>query len=296
LIDINFFIMKLFFLTLIIANLAFSQKYVVFENNKKNKAIFDYNDPNSLVSMLVQSRDKIIANVTRDGIITSGVNEEYNLHPIDGMPYFSYPSNFWPFQLADGTEWPLRKINMNESARDMLNRLKSQGEPDFEQPPAQFTDGVDLLFADPELFAKFEVQYVKCGENQEVKQPDFEAIYWVDYPDPAVYLKRSFSKDTLGKFKTSFSQLLFTERLNNKKGFDQKPQVLMSFGSSYEYYENPISQEILDLLKVELAPFSLNKEFSWQQLISNRKGNKISNEDLKKLIHCTDINENGIEY
>jgi len=207
-----------------------------------------------------------------------------------------YPGHSWPFQLADGTEWPLRKINMNESARDMLNRLKSQGEPDFEQPPAQFTDGVDLLFADPELFAKFEVQYVKCGENQEVKQPDFEAIYWVDYPDPAVYLKRSFSKDTLGKFKTSFSQLLFTERLNNKKGFDQKPQVLMSFGSSYEYYENPISQEILDLLKVELAPFSLNKEFSWQQLISNRKGNKISNEDLKKLIHCTDINENGIEY
>jgi hypothetical protein len=484
--------MKLLFLTLIIANLAFAQKYVVFENNKKNKALFDYNDPNSLVSMLVQSRDKIIANDTRDGIITSGVNEEYTLHPIDGMPYFSYPGEDWPFQLADGFDWPLRKTNMNESARDMLNRLKSQGEPDFGLEPAQYTDAVDLfltdpelfakfevqyvkstwnvklpdqivhydvnqidlivvdsikiyfarkspyenkhficltlkldelkelerldylneslsktitsklreyqlkkkeletaegpkfnlieydayrqgslfntynedefkvyqktscikniypghswpfqladgtvwplrktnmnesardmlnrlksqgepdfglepaqytfadiLLADPDLFAKFEAQYVKCGEKQEVKQPDFEAIYWVDYPDPAVYLKRSFSKDTLGKFKTSFSQLLFTERLNNKKGFDQKPQVLMSFGSSYEYYENPISQEILDLLKVELAPFSLNKELSWQQLISNRKGNKISNEDLKKLIHCTDINENGIEY
>jgi hypothetical protein len=70
----------------------------------------------------------------------------------------------------------------------------------------------------------------------------------------------------------------------------------MSFGSSYEYDDNQISQEILDLLKVELLPFSLNKEFSWQQIISNRKGYKISNEDLKKLIHCTDIDDNGIQY
>ena len=106
------------------------------------------------------------------------------------------------------------------------------------------------------------------------------------------YLKRSFWKDSLGKFKTNFTQLLFVERLNNKKGYEQKPQVLMSFGRG----DYSVSQEILDLLKSELAPFNLNKEFAWQKIISNRKGNKISNEELKKLIHCYDINENGIEY
>jgi hypothetical protein len=107
-------------------------------------------------------------------------------------------------------------------------------------------------------------------------------------------LKRTFSKDSLGKFKTNFSQLLFTERMNGKKGLGQKPQVLMSFAEGYEY--SSISPEILELLKPELNPFNLKKEFAWQKLISNRKGKSISNEELKKLIHCMDIDENGIQY
>ena len=77
----------------------------------------------------------------------------------------------WPFQLADGTDWQLKKTDMNESAKDMLNRLKSQGEPDFQQPPAQYSDPVDLLLADPELFAKFEAQYAETQKDQTIKQP-----------------------------------------------------------------------------------------------------------------------------
>lgn len=473
---------KLIFL-LFLNNLAFTQKYVVFENNKKNKALFDYNDPNSLVSMLVQSRDKIIANKTMDGMITTGI-DEYSVHPIDGMSSFSILGPIWKIdRLNTGDIWPITRESVNENFEDWYRRLTTIGDS-IEYEPADYealtridksvlkkqydlcasyqslrlpneigsydlnqidliiTDSSTIYFArkspyenkhficlnlkldelsglkrldyfnetisktitsklreyqlkkkeletaegptfnlqeydtyrqgtifnaynedefkvyqktscikriypgdfwtiqgddedatltiltrdseketfeswferlttqgqapdyNPDYFAPLmrieknmvKNQYDKCGENQQIKYPDFEAIYWVDYPDPAVYLKRSFSKDSLGKFKTSFSQLLFTERLNNKKGSDQKPQVLMSFGSSYEYDENQISQEILDLLKSELAPFNLNKEFAWQKIISNSKGNKINNEELKKLIHCYDINENGIEY
>lgn len=476
--------MKKIILFLFLSNIVLAQKYVVFENNKKNKALFDYNDPNSLVSMLVQNREKIIENNTRDGMITTGVNE-YSVHPIDGLSSFSVLGPSWKIErLNTGDSWLIMRESVNENFEDWYTRLTTIGDS-IVYDPADYEaltridksvlkkqydicaahqslrlpneigyydlNHIDLIIADslniyfarkspyenkhficlnlkidelkglerldylnetisktitsklrehqlkkkeletaegpafnlqeyetyrqgtlfndhnedefkvyqktscikrifpgdfwtiqgddeaatlttltrdseketfeswferlttqgkepdynPDYFAPLlrikknilKNQYDKCGENQPIKYPDFEAIYWVDYPDPAVYLKRSFSKDSLGKFKTSFSQLLFTERLNNKKGFDQKPQVLMSFGAYfYEYDENLISQEILDLLKVELVPFSLNKEFSWQQIISNRKGNKISNENLKKLIHCTDIDENGIQY
>ncbi len=457
----------------------------LYLKTKKNKALFDYNDPNSLVSMLVQSRDKIIANNTRDGMITTGVNE-YSVHPIDGMASFSVLGPIWEIEGDDydATWLILVRDSDSESFEDWFNRLTTRGAEPENNPEIfgglkrmdkdilknqynkcsaymalRFPDNygyydlnhIDLIVADsttiyfarkslyenkhficlnlkldelsglerldylneslsktitsklrehqlkkkeletaegpafnlqeyetyrqgtlfndhnedefkvyqktscikrifpgdfwtiqgddeagtlttltrdseketfeswferlttqgqepdynPDYFAPLlrmkknilKNKYDECGENQPIKYPDFEAIYWVDYPDPAVYLKRSFSKDSLGKFKTSFSQLLFTERLNNKKGFDQKPQVLMFFGSfSYEYNEYQISQEILDLLKVELVPFNLNKEFTWQKLIETRKGNKISNEDLKKLIHCIDIDENGIQY
>jgi hypothetical protein len=148
----------------------------------------------------------------------------------------------------------------------------------------------------PENKAILKEQYDKALVGQPLKHPDFEAIYWVDYPDPAVYLKRRFWKDTLGNFNTSFSQLLFTERLENKRGYSQKPQVLMSFGESDEYEYGSISPEILDLLKPEFIPFNLKQEFAWQKLISNRKGKLISSEELKKLIHCFEIDENGIQY
>ena len=477
--------MKLLFLTLIIANLGFTQKYVVFKNTKKNKALFDYNDPNSLVSMLVQNREKIIAENR-----FSNCNNEYSLHPIDALASFSVSGEPWSYEVVpEGWIDPgivtLLRDDDNESFNTWLERLTTQGAdaqagPELYQvlkeinqlqlhtqyerakggSPLKFPDNVcyydvnniDLIIADSSTiyFAKkspyenkhficlnFKLDYLiglerldylseplskaissklrdyqikkrelETGEfasyslsqysamNEQIclfnsfdekefniyaktsavkkifhqgdwkyevtpegeddpvsvalirdddnetydawlerlttqgadaqngpelyqvlmnvdqvilrkqyenakgganlKFPDDEEIYWVDYPNPAIYLKRTFSKDSLGKFKTNFSQLLFTERMNGKKGLSQKPQVLMSFGEGDEY--SSISPEILELLKPELNPFNLNKEFSWQKLIETRKGKSISNEELKKLIHCTDIEENGIQY
>jgi len=40
-------------------NCIYAQQFAVFENNNKNKSLFDYNDPNSLVSMLLKNEDNI---------------------------------------------------------------------------------------------------------------------------------------------------------------------------------------------------------------------------------------------
>ncbi|MFY7944576.1 MAG: hypothetical protein ACOVNZ_08325 [Crocinitomicaceae bacterium] len=481
--------MKLLFLTLIIANLAFSQKYVVFENNKKNKALFDYNDPNSLVSMLVQNKEKIISQ-NRFEMISNG-NSEYSIHPIDALSSFSVSGEPWSYEVVPDGEFDpvsvtLMRDDDNESFETWLERLTTLG-ADAQRGPElyqalmsvdpvilkkqyenarggtyiKFPDNIiyydlntiDLIIADSstiyfakrspyenkhficlklsldylnglerldylseplskiissklrdyqikkreletsefpsysliqysalneqvglfnsfdenefkiyektsaikKIFPKGEWKYEVVPEGEDdpvsvalmrdddnetfdawlerlttqgadaqkgpelyqvlmaldlvilkkqyenarggtiIKYPDLEEIYWVDYPNPSIYLKRNFSKDSIGKFKTNFSQLLFTERMNGKKGFSQKPQVLMSFGEGEEYGA-PISLEILDLLKAELAPFNMKKEFAWQKLIATRKGKNLSNDDLKKLIHCYDINENGIEY
>jgi hypothetical protein len=478
--------MKKLIIFLFLSNIVLAQKYVVFENNKKNKALFDYNDPNSLVSMLVQSQAKIISFISPNSNSTD--IDEYSIHPIDGMlNYSKMPPTEWEIEGDDinrtkiflyresdyesfeqwfyrlttkGTEpendplifgallridklvlenqyneakageilfFPkilayydifnitkiiissdkiyfakkspyenkyliclelyLDKLSLlgrtdylnNNVTKDICSKLrkyqleKMKDETSEEQKYSlskyysyngKFNEQRGELFKDydenefnmyknntisktftgskwiiksivgdiltltrnsnQEIFEDWykrltiigdsisynpydyedlkilnrvdlKQQYNKALEGMAIMLPNYDLAYWVDYPDPAVYLKRSFSKDTLGKFKTNFSQLLFTERLNNKKGFDQKPQVLMSFGEGEEY-GTPISPEILDLLKVELAPFNLKKEFSWQKIISTRQGKKIGNEDLKKIIHCYDINENGIQY
>ena len=54
--------------------------------------------------------------------------------------------------------------------------------------------------------------------------------------------------------------------------------------------------QISDLLKPELALFDLKTEFHWRKIISAYKGKKINNEELKKTIHCSEIDETGIQY
>jgi hypothetical protein len=80
--------------------------------------------------------------------------------------------------------------------------------------------------------------------------------------------------------------------LANKKGFSQKPQVLMSFGDTY----NSLNQEILNLLNVELMQFDLKQDFAWKKIINSKKGRSVKNDELMKMIHCFEINDNGIEY
>lgn len=91
---------------------AFAQNYIVFENNKKNKALFDYNDPNSLVSMLVQNRDKIISSMGDYG--NTKINE-YSLHPIEGMPSISVLGQKWELDGKNGVIDHLKTDDIDQS-------------------------------------------------------------------------------------------------------------------------------------------------------------------------------------
>ena len=67
----------------------------------------------------------------------------------------------------------------------------------------------------------------------------------------------------------------------------------MAFGDT----DNSINQEILDLLKEELKLFEMKQDFAWKKIISENKSRIIQSDELKKLIHCWEINENGgIDY
>jgi hypothetical protein len=480
----NITMKKLFkYLPIFIASIAFSQEFIVFENNKKNKALFDYSDPNSLVSMLVQNQNRIIYSSCEASLYKDMVNE-YSFHPIDGMKTYSCYSGKWEIEGDD--EYRTRKIltrdSKDEKFEDWIFRLTSIGDeteiyapllridpnllkkqydlcgdnqPISLPPTINYFDvnNIDLiilakdkiyftkkslyenknficlelsldeignlarfdflnedlskkitnklrefqlrkrevddasypiysitefydqykqanLFDDfnenefkyysksssikrifpggnweiegddedrtlqiltrnsmdesfeewynrltkqgvapgynPEVFgpltrldtkgrisiATLKMKYDACAENQPLQFPDLETTYWVDYPNPAIYLQRKFTIDSTGKFKTTFSQLIFAERLDNKKGFSQKPQVLMVFGNEYE----PMNKEISDLLKEELKIFELNQELPWRKIIFSQKGKKVNASELKKIVHCLDITENQIKY
>jgi hypothetical protein len=477
---------NLLILIILFSSFVQAQSFTIFENNKKNKALFDYSDPNSLVSMLVQNQGLLTNSGCNDGLIKGLSNE--SLHSVEGLKSFSCSGEPWQIEGDDenATRSILMRDSDSENFDDWFNRLTTQGkEPDFDPAvfgpltrtnkieleqqynlaPAGFTvkrppligyydvNDIELiilnanniyfakkslyenkyficlqltieeltqlgrfdflnedlskkitsklrefqlakreldapeyptyaiseywnpyhqanLFDDfnldefkyytksssikrifpgasweiegddedytksilyreskqesfeawftrlttqgnlpdfnPEIFGvltripekgtiskeSLKTRYEACGENQALRLPDSELIYWVDYPNPAVYLKRNFETDSTGKFKTKFSQLLFTERLDNKKGYSQKPQVLMAFGEP----ENSINQEILVLLKEEIMTFDMKQDFAWKKIISANKGRSVKNDELKKMIHCFEINENSIEY
>ncbi len=477
---------NLIILSILFSSFVQAQTFTIFENNKKNKALFDYNDPNSLVSMLVQNQGLITNLGSSDGVL-KGLSIE-SFHTIDGLKNYALPGEPWEIEGDDenATRTILMRDSDSESFDDWFNRLTTQGkEPDFDpavfgpltrtnkieleqqynlapaslivrRPPLinyydvndieliilntenvyfakksqyenkyyiclQLTlneinqlgrfdylnediskkitsklrefqlakreiDGPEYpvyaisdywkpyrysnLFDDfnedefkyynksssikrilpgasweiegddedytksilyreskqesfeawftrlttqgnapnynPEIFGalsrisekgtislqSLKTQYEACGENQSLRFPDLELTYWVDYPNPALYLKRNFSSDSTGKFKTIFSQLLFTERLDNKKGYSQKPQVLMAFGDGFD----PMLDEISELLKEELAPFNQNEDFAWKKIIMSNKVRKMKVDELKELIHCYEIDENVIQY
>ena len=197
-----------------------------------------------------------------------------------------FPGRKWEiWDDANGTITMLIRDSDSEKFDDWYTRLTTQGSaPDYN--PEVFTA---LTRSDKLILEK---QYEACVENQALRQPDEESTYWVDYPNPAIYLQRNFETDSTGKFTTKFSQLLITERLDNKKGYSQKPQVLMAFGDT----DNSINQEILDLLKEELMLFEMKQNFAWKKIISENKSRIIQSDELKKLIHCWEINEYGIDY
>jgi hypothetical protein len=471
---------NLLILIILFSSFVQAQSFTIFENNKKNKALFDYNDPNSLVSMLVQNQGLLTNSGCNDGLIKGLSNE--SLHSVEGLKSFSCSGEPWQIEGDDenATKTILMRDSESESFDEWFKRLTTKGvEPDnnpsvfgslirtdklilaqqYNLAPAGFSikrppligyyevNDIDLiilnanniyfakkslyenkyficlqltleelcqlgrfdflnedlskkitsklrefqlakreidapeyptyaiseywnpyhqanLFDDfnedefkyykksssikrifqlgiweiegddedatksvlirdskeesfedwykrlttrgvtpdfnPEMFGSLtrmdknilKAQYEITQENNALKMRDIEATYWVDYPNPALYLKRNFSFDSTGKFNTIFSQLLFTERLDNKKGYSQKPQVLMAFGDRF----SPILEEISELLKEELAPFDQNEDFAWKKIINSKKGRSVKNDELKKMIHCFEIDENGIQY
>ena len=198
-----------------------------------------------------------------------------------------FPGTPWEIEGDDvnATKTMLIRDSDSEKFDDWYMRLTTQGTaPDYDPEVFGYLTRTDKLI--------LEKQYEACKESLALRLPDSELTYWVDYPNPAIYLQRNFETDSTGKFTTKFSQLLITERLENKKGYSQKPQVLMAFGDTY----NSLNQEILNLLNEELMQFDLKQDFAWKKIINSKKGRSVKNDELKKMIHCFEINDNGIEY
>ena len=156
---------KLFkYLPIFMVSIALSQEFIVFENNKKNKALFDYNDPNSLVSMLVQNRDKIIVSMENDGY--TKINE-YSLHPTEGMPSISVRGQKWEIEGDDEnlTRKILTRDSKDESFESWYNRLTTGEDKDIYAPLTR-TNKHDLQH-----------QYEKCGDNQPISFPNETGYY-----------------------------------------------------------------------------------------------------------------------
>ncbi len=213
----------------------------------------------------------------------------------DEFKYYNQSSSIK--RIFPGTQWEIQGDDVNATMTILTRDSDSEK---FEDWYMRLTTQGSAPYFDPEVFGYLtrtdklilKKQYEACGENQALLQPDSELTYWVDYPNPAIYLQRNFETDSTGKFATEFSQLLITERLENKKGYSQKPQVLMAFGDTFA----SINQEILDLLKEELMQFEMKQDFAWKKIINSKKGRIVKNDELKKMIHCFEINDNGIEY
>lgn len=183
-------------------------------------------------------------------------------------------------------EYLLTKEYENETFDDWYNRLTTVGDS-INFNPEEY-GALTLQFKD--ILKK---QYDLTAVGNPIKRPDFESVYWVDYPNPDVYVNCQYVQDSVGKgFRLIPYQIIITERLDNKKGGNSKPLVLMAFG--HEDYTFP--KEIEGLLQQELKPFFLKKQFAWMDRIQKGKGKKIDADALKQMIHAYEINSKGINY
>jgi hypothetical protein len=183
-------------------------------------------------------------------------------------------------------EYLLTKEYENESFDDWYNRLTTVGDS-INFNPEEY--GALTLQIKDEL----KKQYDLTSVGNPIKRPDFESVYWVDYPNPDVYVNCQYVQDSVGKgFRLIPYQIIITERLDNKKGGNSKPLVLMAFG--HEDYTFP--KEIEGLLQQEWKPFFLKKQFAWMDRIQKGKGKKIDADALKQMIYAYEINLKGINY
>ena len=291
----------LFFLmiNILFQGLFFSQNYAVFENNKKNKSLFDYGDPNSLVSLLVQNQNKIneylrdeyidngFSNPASDNVFSSGLQ----FIRIKGQPIevFLAESQINQILLKSGKSfdtWYDSLLNGPYVIRTM------EGISDYD----------DLERMDKEMLRS---AWNKSFEGMELIGPDGEAVYWIEIPKFSMYLKQSIKSkdDTLINSKEDANErviksILITEKLEAASGLSEfynwlVPSVIMAFGSEYDGY---LSLEIQKLLQEELEDLHIQISPEWKKTLDNKKGRYKSNDYIKTIINCNAVDNNGIYF
>jgi hypothetical protein len=145
----------------------------------------------------------------------------------------------------------------------------------------------------------------KSVEGMELIGPDAEAVYWIEIPKFSMYLKQSIKSkdDTLINSKEDANErviksILITEKLEAASGLSEfynwlVPSVIMAFGSEYDGY---LSLEIQKLLQEELEDLQIQIYPEWKKTLDNKKGRYKSNDDIKKIINCNTVDNNGIYF
>ena len=272
----------------------FETRFLVPENSKQ-KMIQKLRD----LQLLNFENNKLIPDNNYNNVTTS----DFNMNLFESADYsdpvfFSYRNskkiitNVYPGESWGIYNWVsqeyfvLNKEYENESFEDWYTRLTTNGDSitfNPEEYGALTLESKDIL----------KKQYDLTSAGHPIKKPDFESVYWVDYPNPDVYVNCQIIQDSLGNtFQQIPYQIILTERLENKKGGNSKPLVLMAFGLD----DHTIPKEIEWMLHAELKPFFLKKHFAWMDKIKKGKGKKIDADALKQMIHVYEINSKGINY
>lgn len=185
--------------------------------------------------------------------------------------------------------WETRTLyrdSEQETFEAWYNRLIFEGDS-FDKRPKAY----ELLAQEP--FELLKKQYEKTKAGNVIKRPSREIIYWIDYPDPAVYIQCGIKKNTVdNSFQIKPNTIIYTEKINNIIGYNDKPLQLMS----YTVGENADNPKINEILKDELQLFTKKINFEWIKLIQNKTGKKVSLAELKKLIIAYEISSDGITF
>lgn len=211
--------------------------------------------------------------------------DQYKYH--DNVISKKIPGDYWSiYSSTYGENVSLVRNSNSETFEEWFHRLTTIGDSLTQDP---------LLYEDLTLMPLNDLrkQYDLCVVNDFLKRPNLESVYWVDYLDPMVYVNCKITKDSVLKM-TSLDpyEIVFSERIDNKIGINSKPLILMAFGQEETGLASPIS----NLLVNELKPFHKSVNFLWMNILKLEKGRKINSDELKKLIHATMIDSNGIEY
>jgi hypothetical protein len=157
---------------------TFGQDYFVFEKNKKNRSLFDYDNPNSLVSILVQNQD-IITDKLRESdpyIDLLGCNNF-----LSGNLDFVYPREQFVIP-SDGGELILDKSNV--TFKKWLDSLLDQNNPEvlssIEDGAGGYLSKYDMLNhykQNPKDLRILEASWNEANDGNILKRPKMYGHY-----------------------------------------------------------------------------------------------------------------------